>query len=160
MKFPTLANSGKAEIKGKKITFTYLDSYAKAQTETKPLLDEDEIIELVDKRKKTFYDSPAGARESDELRSDRKYIAAHPIDLLKSAFEKMDEDQKMEFDMMLSHSSHHGISDPDEVEEYEDPQKTIPFAGRDEEEEEEEEEEPKKLTKASIIDHLTPEEDY
>lgn len=122
-------NSGKPTYKGDKVTYTYLDSYIKPVTETRQQLDAEGVLELVDKRRAAFGEAPAGAREGDELRSDRKYVAAQKQAVLKQAWVKADSDQKFELAMMLDHTSHHGLSDPKEVHEYADEQDEIPMAG-------------------------------
>ena len=112
MAFPKPDNSGKAQIVGNQVRFSYLDSLSKAVTETKPLLTAQEIIGLVEAREKRFDEAPPGARESDASRRERKYIAAQPEGVLKQAWEEMTGHTKMEFAMMLDMNSHHGLSDP------------------------------------------------
>lgn len=110
--FPKIHNFDKAIIEGDNITFTYVTSLSKVVTETKPILEPDDIIELIDERIYRFGEAPVGARESEMSRAERKYISAHPEKVLREAFDSMNDDQKMELDMMLSEKSHTGISNP------------------------------------------------
>ena len=113
MSFPEIHNEGSATIENGFITFTYLDSKLNSVTETKPVLSVREVVGLTKERLARFKSAPPGARESDLSRTERKYIAAHEATgVLRAAWELMDEHLKMEFDMMLTKSSHHGISDP------------------------------------------------
>ena len=113
MDFPTPANSAKAVISGNRITFSYLDSYSQPQTETKPLLKPEQIVKMVKARDRRFDEQqPPGARESDTSRAERKWIVAHPPQILFDAWDLADEETKQEMATMFDPESHHGISDP------------------------------------------------
>ncbi len=109
--YPKIFNHGvpKLEDNGRMVTFTYLDSWHSAHTTTLPVLTPYAVVEGVKARHKRFKESPG--RESDVSRSQRKYISAQPSATLLKAWQMMDEDTRMEFNMMLDEKSHHGISD-------------------------------------------------
>lgn len=111
-KFPHIHNEGKALIVDGKITFTYFDSLGAPHTETKKVLSPNAIVELVQARLRRFKSMPPGTRESEESRVERKWIASHLPVHLRQAWDRMTESTRMEFVMMLSMDSHHGISDP------------------------------------------------
>lgn len=120
--FPKMLNHGKAKtVAGVLLQFSYLDSRSRGVTEIRPALRPDGIVSLVQERMDRFRKAPPGARESDRSRRERKYISAHPPQILHKAWNLMNEGQRMEFDMMLSSSSHHGISDPNWVKEHQEP---------------------------------------
>ncbi|MEE8607599.1 MAG: hypothetical protein V3S55_08345 [Nitrospiraceae bacterium] len=128
-RFPRIHNSGKATKDDGELTFSYLDSYSKADVQTLPELGPEQIVEKVQERLDAFHKDQPGAREGDKLRAERKHVAAHDESILREAWELMDDHQKMELEMMLDRSSHHGISDPAWLQENEAPQESIPFAG-------------------------------
>jgi hypothetical protein len=130
-RFPRIHNSGKATKTDKGLQFSYLDSRGNAVEETLPELNPEQIVAKVQGRLDDFHGAQPGAREGDKLRTERKHVSAHDESILRQAWELMDDHQKMELEMMLDRSSHHGISDPEWVEENEDPQTDIPFAGPD-----------------------------
>jgi len=111
-KFPMIHQEGKAKIEGGEIEFTYITSLGKVVKERKPLLSAEEIVEKTKARHARFKEEGPGTREAEESRAERKCISAHPEKVLKEAWEKMDEDTRMEFVMMLDMNSHYGISDP------------------------------------------------
>jgi len=111
-KFPHIHNEGKALIVDGKITFTYFDSLSKPYTVTEKMLSPSAIVVLTRARMARFKSMPPGTRESEESRQERKWIAGHPPALLRRAWDRMSEETRMEFVMMLDMSSHHGISDP------------------------------------------------
>jgi len=110
--FPEMHNFGKAVQKDSKIMFTYMDSYGNAITETKIILTPLSILKLVNTRLDGFI-KYRQSRESDGFRADRKYISAHPKEILLATWEIANKMQKMELEMMLSKMSHIGISDPE-----------------------------------------------
>ena len=112
MSFPEMMNGAKGQMRNGKVTFTYLDSYGEVITETKNILNPREIREKVMDRMKRFHSGGPGVRESETSRAERKWVSAHPIALLKDAWDKLDNHGKMEMSMMLSRDSHHGISNP------------------------------------------------
>lgn len=112
MHFPEMMNSGRAKMSDGHLTYTYLNSFGDVITETKPMLNCDEICEHVMDRYDQFHNAGPGVRESEASRATRKWLSAHPIRLLKQAFHKLDEHGQMEMEMMFSKMSHHGISDP------------------------------------------------
>lgn len=109
--YPKIFNHGAAEFldNGRMVTFTYLDSWRTAHTVTLPTLTPYQVVEKVKTRHKQFKESPG--RESDNSRTDRKYISAQQPSILLKAWQMMDEETRMEFEMMFAMSSHHGISD-------------------------------------------------
>lgn len=111
-KFPRIHNFGQAHIEGTQITFSYFDSNGQLMTETKYILSPAEIASRTKQRLARFKSLPPGTRESDESRSERKWISAHPEGELRKSWALMDEDTRMEFVMMLDMNSHLGISDP------------------------------------------------
>ena len=111
-KFPMIHQEGKAKIEGGEIEFCYISSLGKVVKARKPLLSAEEIVEKTKARHARFKEEGPGTRESEESRAERKCISAHPEKVLHQAWEKMDEDTRMEFVMMLSMDSHYGISDP------------------------------------------------
>ena len=115
-KFPMIYQEGKAKIEGGQIEFCYITSLGKVVKASKPLLGAEEIVEKTKARHARFKEEGPGTRESEESRAERKCISAHPEKCLKEAWEKMDEDTRMEFVMMLSMDSHYGISDPEWAE--------------------------------------------
>ena len=116
--YPKIFNHGTAEFldNGRMVTFTYLDSWRTAHTVTLPVLTPAQIVLKVETRHKRFKESPG--RESDNSRTERKYISAQPSAILLKAWQLMDEDARMEFEMMFAMSSHHGISDRKWAEEH------------------------------------------
>lgn len=116
-KFPMIHNEGKALVKDGKVTFTYFDSHGQPHTPTWAVLSPSEIIDRTRKRLARFKSMPPGTRESEESRTERKWISAHPISILRRAWDRMSEPNRMEFAMMLAMESHHGISDPKFAEE-------------------------------------------
>lgn len=105
-------NGGKTKLSEGGITFTYMNSYGDVITETKTVLDVDGICEHVKDRMHQFHSAGPGVRESEVSRAIRKWISAHPVSLLRQAWDKLDDHGRMEMDMMLSEKSHYGISDP------------------------------------------------
>lgn len=101
-----------ARIDGARITLSYLTSRGEPRTETLPLLSPDAIVRLVQARMDRFAHASPAARESEQSRHDRKYIAAHPDAVLHAAFGKMSDMQRMELTMMLDRRSHGGNSSP------------------------------------------------
>ncbi len=126
MEFPAIYNSGKAQTQDGKVTFSYLDSLSRPRTETKPLMEATEVLQLIRQRMKRFKTAPPGARESARSRRERKYIAAQPEKILREAWEDADEYLRMEFSMMLSENSHHGISDPAWLKKHAGPRAEVP----------------------------------
>ena len=123
--FPDIGNQGHAEANGARLTYTYIDSYSRAKTVTRPVLTADGVLRFLEKRMKQFHDAPPGARESDATRADRKYISAQPLSVLRAAWGKMNADQKDEFRTMLDKVSYSGISDPKWAEKNERPTKEV-----------------------------------
>ncbi len=111
-KFPHIWNGAKAKCTDDKLTFTYIDSYGEVINETKPKLSAQEICDKTVERHHRFGMSGPGSRESEISRAERKWISAHDESLLREAWDLLDDDGKMEFSMMLSMDSHHGISSP------------------------------------------------
>jgi 4-alpha-glucanotransferase len=109
--FPKIHNGAKARKSDGNLTYTYIDSYGDVITETKPQLEPDAIAEMTIDRMERFKSAGPGSRESEISRAERKYISAHDESVLRAAWNKLDDHGKMEFDMMLSEKSHHGISD-------------------------------------------------
>lgn len=116
--FPEPHNGGKASIRDDEITFTYITSFGEVITETKRLLDSGKIVNKIKDRTRRFKDAGPGSRESELSRAERKWIAAHPISILKQAWNLLDKDGKMEMSMMLDMNAHYGISDKKWAEEY------------------------------------------
>ncbi len=112
MKFPEISRGGKPEIQGNSVRFTYLDSLSQVHTNTKPLLTPEDISRRVVARMKRFHSAGPGTRESESSRADRKWISAHPEEVLRKAWEQLDDHGKMEMVMMLDHNSHWSTSDP------------------------------------------------
>lgn len=110
MTFPKIMRGENPIPKDGTLTFNYLNSYGKAITKTLPVLTPDKILKLVKERMDRFNKSNPSARESEKSRADRKYISAHPVSILKEAFNKANNHQKMEMEMMLSKDSHYGNS--------------------------------------------------
>ena len=110
-KFPHIWNGAVAKRSDGKLTFTYIDSYGDVITDTKKMLRQSEIVQMTKARHERFVHAGPGSRESEISRAERTYISAHPEINLKDAWSVMDEDTQMEFSMMLSMDSHHGISD-------------------------------------------------
>lgn len=131
-KFPHVHNHGKAKVADGEVTYTFLDSHSRPQTVTKPLLQADRIVQMTRERLSRFKSAPPGARESKRSRKERKYVAAQPMSMLRKAFTMMSEELRMEFDMMLDMSSHHGISDTIWAHTHARPQKNV--VGDDKEE--------------------------
>lgn len=123
--FPNIGNKGHAEAQGARLTYTYIDSYSRAKTVTRPVLTADGVIRLLDKRMRHFGEAPPGARESEATRADRKYIAAQPLSVLRAAWREMNEDQRKEFQNMLDKISYSGISDKGWAEQHQKPTKSI-----------------------------------
>ena len=111
-KFPEMMSGAKPHMSSGKMTFTYLNSYGDVITETKPVLDPQQIKQHVMDRLHQFHDAGPGVRESETSRAIRKWISAHPKHLLVTAWNRMNDHGKMEMDMMFSKKSHYGISDP------------------------------------------------
>ena len=116
--FPHIHNSGKAEIQDNNITFSYVDSYGHGLTETAKVLSPRRMAMMIEARMKRFHSAGPGSRESEQSRQERKYISAHPEETLREAWNILDDHGKMEMDMMLDPSSHHGISDPDWIKSH------------------------------------------
>ena len=112
MSFPKMMNGAKARMSDGDMTFTYITSFGDVITETKPVLSVDRICEHVKDRMHQFHSAGPGVRESETSRAIRKWISGHPVSILRSAWDKLDDHGRMEMDMMLSEKSHHGISDP------------------------------------------------
>jgi len=112
MAFPVMDNSGTAQIKDGQVTFSYMDSWGRAQTETRPLLTPAQIVAMAHARDKRFEAVGEFCRESDESRTERKYIAAQPRLILLRAWALAKGEDRDELAMMLDGNSHHGISDP------------------------------------------------
>jgi len=112
MTFPKMMAGSKAQLRDGHMTFTYLNSYGDVITETKPILDCDQICEKVMDRYNQFHSAGPGVRESEMSRAIRKWISAHSGSLLRNAWNKLNEHGQMEMSMMLSQDSHYGISDP------------------------------------------------
>ena len=110
--FPKIHNNGKAEISGNQITFSHIDSYGIPMTETARVLSPKKIASMVSDRLARFQKAGPGSRESETSRQERKYISGHPESTIRAAWELLDDHNKMELEMMLDMSSHHGISDP------------------------------------------------
>jgi len=108
-----------------KLTYSYLDSFGSARTETKPALSAQQIIELVKQRMMRFDRAGPGARESDFSRRERKYITAHPIGLLKAAWARADKMTRMEMAMMFDPNSHYGNSSRAWVEKNQRPHQQV-----------------------------------
>ncbi len=115
MSFPHPHNSGKPKIKDGEVTFSYIDSHGILVTETKRVLTAEQIRKKIKARLGRFHAAPIGSRESDDSRAERKWLSAHPEDVLKEAYGAADKDTKMEFEMAFHMASHHGISDPEWV---------------------------------------------
>ncbi len=111
MEFPHIWNGSKAKKSNGELTFTYVDSYGDVITETKKICTPEQICQMTCARHARFGDSGPGSRESELSRAERKWISAHDESILRKAWDILDEDGKMEFSMMLSMDSHHGISD-------------------------------------------------
>lgn len=123
--FPKIHNFAKPEIRNGKITFTYITSLGKVVTETKDILESEEIAERIKDRHERFYDSGPGTRESEFSRAERKYISAHPELILRKVWSLLDKDGKVEMSMMLEMNSHMGISDPKWAKEHTEKRNTI-----------------------------------
>ena len=123
--FPNIGNKGHAEAQGARVTYTYIDSYSRAKTVTRPILTADGVIRLLNQRMKHFGEASPGARESEATRANRKYIAAQPLTVLRAAWREMDPDQQKEFQNMLDKISYSGISDQKWAEQNQKPTKTI-----------------------------------
>ncbi len=109
--FPKIHNGARPVIKEGKTIFTYITSLGDVITETKEILDPEEIKEIVMNRMYRFKEAGPGSRESEISRAERKWISAHPESILKETYELLDEHGKMEMSMMLDMNSHFGISD-------------------------------------------------
>jgi hypothetical protein len=116
--FPHIHNSGEAIIQDDQVTFTWITSLGKGLTETMRVLSAKKIAKMVVARMERFKSAGPGSRESEMSRQERKYISAHLEPALKEAWGLLDEHGKMEMDMMLNASSHHGISDPQWVQSH------------------------------------------
>lgn len=114
--YPKVHNHGtpKFEDNGRMVTFTWLDSWNTAHTDTLPTLTPYQIVERVKARHQRFKENPG--RESNVSRGTRKYISAQPSATLLRAWQMMDEETRMEFAMMFDMNSHHGISDKEWAE--------------------------------------------
>lgn len=108
--FPTLSNFGLVHVVDGKVTFSYRDSYGIGHTVTKPVLTADRIVQMVRLRAERFDASGELNRESNSSRTDRKYIAAQPNQILRQAWAKANDEERREMAMMLSQDSHNGTS--------------------------------------------------
>jgi len=108
--FPHIWNGAKATKSDGELTFTYVDSYGDVITETKPVCTVKQICRMTYDRHERFGNSGPGSRESELSRAERKWVSAHDESILREVWNQLDEDGKMEFSMMLSMDSHHGIS--------------------------------------------------
>ncbi len=116
--FPRIHQEGRAQESDGKLRFTWVNTLNQPVEETLPVLEPQEIMRMVQERMDRFASAPPGARESDASRGERKYIVAHATnheDVLRAAFEQMDEHQRMEFEMMLDMRSHQGLEGPEEI---------------------------------------------
>lgn len=132
-RYPRVHNPGRAILRGGRLTFSYVDTRNQPKTDTKPVLKPQVIVGMVQRRIARFKSAPYGARESDSSRSERKYIAAHDThnqDILRQAWELMNREQRMEFEMMLSPTSHEGISNPAEIADSEPTQGPVGDDGK------------------------------
>ncbi len=110
--FPHMMSGAKPSIRDNKLNFTYIDSYGEVIDDIRPILSPTQIRRKVMARMRRFEDAGPGSRESEISRAERKWISAHPRQLLKVAWNLLDEHSKMEMSMMLSEYSHYGISSP------------------------------------------------
>lgn len=117
-RFPRIHNATRARRAEGMVTFSFFDSLGQGVTRTLPLLTPTEVIRLTEQRLDRFKSQPAGTRESEQSRAERKYVSAQPEAILRAAWEDMGPKLRMEFEMMLDMSSHFGISDPDYVEQH------------------------------------------
>jgi hypothetical protein len=114
-KFPELPKSPQLKIEDNKVTFSYTNSFGKVITETKPILSSKEISDRVKARMDRFHKAGPAVRESETSKAERKWLSAHPENLLEDAFDLLDEHGKMEFSMMFSRDSHRPHADPNEL---------------------------------------------
>lgn len=98
------------------IEYSYISTDGSIVTERNDELDAEEVVQCVQERYDRFHEAPTNARESDRSRRERKRISAQSSTTLRRAWVLMDEDLKMEYVMMMSHESHHGIRKPENIE--------------------------------------------
>ena len=118
-------NHGVAMVKGGNVTFSYIDSFGRAHTDTKPLLTAAEIVKIAKERDERFDTAGEWSRESDETRAERKYVAAQPGATLREAWALAKGVVREELATMLDGNSHHGTSDPRWLAQNADPAPAI-----------------------------------
>jgi hypothetical protein len=124
-KFVKPHNGAQAKVSDGELTFTYIDSYGDVITETKPILTPYEICQKVKDRMERFKMVGPGSRESEISRAERKWLAAHPVDILHAAWNKLDGHGQMEMSMMFNPDSHFGISSQSWAKQYSDYRSSI-----------------------------------
>lgn len=125
MSFPLPHHAGRIQRAGTTLTYHALASDGTLVRATRAVGTVAELRALVRARMAAFGAASLGARESEALRADRKYLAAHPLSVLRSLWAQASPDEQMELEMMLSPASHHGVSDPAWVQAHQTPVATV-----------------------------------
>lgn len=103
------------KISNGNITIHYLDSFRRASVYTDKVMTPEQIVAAVKARAERFDRFAENPRESDSARTLRKFMSAHPVEVLRSAWDMADGEIRDEMDEMFNPASHYGNSSPDWV---------------------------------------------